>query len=130
MMEKWVLCLVARIDKGAQGTEVRFDDVWLGEELHDWLLIVPLADARLVSEKLERRCLAIVQRRLWHRPILCQLIVILSIALPHENPCNPAVQKHKISVSMCGRKLFPCCLHTLVKSRPSSCAVKTEFRIE
>ena len=30
--------------------------MWLGKELHDWLLIVPLAAARLVSEKLEILC--------------------------------------------------------------------------
>ena len=30
--------------------------MWLGKELRDWLLIVPLAAARLVSEKLEMLC--------------------------------------------------------------------------
>ena len=35
-MDKCALCLVARIDKERYGGT--FDDVWLGKELHDWLL--------------------------------------------------------------------------------------------
>ena len=34
--------------------------MWLGEELHDWLLIVPLADTRLVNENPGYRCFAII----------------------------------------------------------------------
>lgn len=30
-----------------------FDDVWLGKELHDWLLILPITAARLVRKKLQ-----------------------------------------------------------------------------
>ena len=47
------LCLVVRIDKSDLGYGGTFDDVGLGKELHDWLLILPLTAARLVSKKLE-----------------------------------------------------------------------------
>ena len=45
------------------------DDVWLGKELHDWLLILPTTAARLVSTELEvffviPRCLATIKSRL------------------------------------------------------------------
>ena len=55
MIYAWLLALIRAL-------KVRryLDDVWLGKELHDWLLIVPLAATRLVSKKPKRRCLAII----------------------------------------------------------------------
>ena len=47
------VCLVARIDKSDSSYGGTFDDVWLGTQLHDWLLVLPLTDARLVSKELQ-----------------------------------------------------------------------------
>ena len=117
--------------------------MWLGKELHDWLQIVPLAAARLVSEKLEI---------LWpySTPVSLSFDIVfgmLSSKVRHthrriglDQYCaqllfhmgTPAILLC-ISVSTCGMELFSFCSHSYPTPRTSTCnysEAKTEFRTD